>query len=112
MIDFATSIVDDIGLLGAAFLIALESIVLPLPSEVVLLLTGFNVSGAATLITEDKNTFMSPSITAFYTKPFKASKRLTISPELYVISTPLIVKPPCIFTLPLNVCMSVNSSPN
>jgi membrane protein DedA with SNARE-associated domain len=44
MIDFATSIVDDIGLLGAAFLIALESIVLPLPSEVVLLLTGFNVS--------------------------------------------------------------------
>ena len=52
--------------------------------------TGFNVSGAATLITEDKNTFMSPSITAFYTKPFKASKRLTISPELYVISTPLI----------------------
>ena len=52
--------------------------------------TGFNVSGAVTLITEDKNTFMSPSITAFYTKPFKASKRLTISPELYVISTPLI----------------------
>lgn len=53
-------------------------------------ITGFNVSGAVTLITEDRNTFISPSITAFYTRPFKASKRLTISPELYVISTPLI----------------------
>jgi hypothetical protein len=53
-------------------------------------ITGFNISGAATLITEDKNTFVSPSITAFYTKPFKSGKRLTISPELYVISTPLI----------------------
>ena len=52
--------------------------------------TGFNVSVAGTLVTEDKNTFFSPSITAFYTKPFIASKRLTISPELYVISTPLI----------------------
>jgi len=53
-------------------------------------ITGFNISAAATLITEDKNTFVSPSITAFYTKPFKSGKRLTISPELYVISTPLI----------------------
>ena len=52
--------------------------------------TGFNVSGAATLITEDKNTFVSPSITAFYTKPFTTGKRFTISPELYIISTPLI----------------------
>jgi len=53
--------------------------------------TGFNTSAAMTLITgEQKNTFISPSITAFYTKPFKSSKRLTISPELYIISTPLI----------------------
>ena len=53
--------------------------------------TGFNTSAAMTLITgEQKNTFISPSITAFYTKPFKGSKRLTISPELYIISTPLI----------------------
>jgi hypothetical protein len=53
--------------------------------------TGFNTSAAMTLITgEQKNTFISPSITAFYTKPFKANKRLTISPELYIISTPLI----------------------
>lgn len=53
--------------------------------------TGFNTSAAMTLITgEQKNTFISPSITAFYTKPFKANKRLTVSPELYIISTPLI----------------------
>ena len=53
--------------------------------------TGFNTSAAMTLITgEQKNTFISPSITAFYTKPFKSGKRLTISPELYIISTPLI----------------------
>ena len=51
---------------------------------------GFNISAAATLITEDKNTFVSPSITAFYTKPFTTGKRFTISPELYIISTPLI----------------------
>jgi len=53
--------------------------------------TGFNTSGAMTLITGDeKNTFISPSITAFYTKPFTTGKKLTISPELYIISTPLI----------------------
>ena len=52
--------------------------------------TGFNTSAAATLMTEDKTTFISPSITAFYTRPFKSGKRLTISPELYVMSTPLI----------------------
>jgi hypothetical protein len=53
--------------------------------------TGFNTSAAMTLITEEeKNTFISPSVTAFYTKPFKSGKRLTISPELYIISTPLI----------------------
>lgn len=52
--------------------------------------TGFNISGAATLVTEDKNTFVSPSMTAFYTKPIKVNQRLMISPELYIISTPLI----------------------
>ena len=56
--------------------------------------TGFNTSGAMTLITgEEKNTFISPSITAFYTKPFTTGKKLTISPELYIISTPLIYSP-------------------
>ena len=52
--------------------------------------TGFNVSGAATIITEDKSGYYSPSITAFYTRPLKVNQRLTISPELYVISTPLV----------------------
>jgi hypothetical protein len=53
--------------------------------------TGFNTSAAVTKVNgEEKNTFVSPSLTAFYTKPFKSGKRLTISPELYIISTPLI----------------------
>ena len=52
--------------------------------------TGANISAAATKIPEDGNVFISPSITAFYTKPFKANTRLIISPEIYIISTPLI----------------------
>jgi hypothetical protein len=52
--------------------------------------TGFNASVAATLISEDKSSFFSPSLTAFYTRPFIVGKKLTISPELYIISTPLI----------------------
>ena len=53
-------------------------------------ITGFNVSGAVTIITEEKNGYYSPSITAFYTRPIKVNKKLIISPELYVISTPLV----------------------
>ncbi len=52
--------------------------------------TGFNASVASTLVAETKGTFFSPTITAFYTRPFPANKKLTISPELYVMSTPLI----------------------
>jgi hypothetical protein len=52
--------------------------------------TGINISGAVTKTPDDENLFMSPSATAFYTKPFKVGKRLILSPELYVISTPLI----------------------
>ena len=52
--------------------------------------TGVNVSAASTKIPEDGNLFISPSVTAFYTKPFKANTRLIISPEIYIISTPLI----------------------
>lgn len=52
--------------------------------------TGANISAAATKIPEDGNVFISPSVTAFYTKPFKANTRLIISPEIYIISTPLI----------------------
>jgi hypothetical protein len=53
-------------------------------------IAGFNITFASTIIAQDKSTFLSPSITAFYTKPFKANKRLTISPEIYIISTPVI----------------------
>ena len=44
MIDFATQLVESIGIIGAGIFIAIESIVIPLPSEFVLLLSGFNVS--------------------------------------------------------------------
>jgi membrane protein DedA with SNARE-associated domain len=44
VIDFATQLVESIGVIGAGLFIALESIVIPLPSELVLLLSGFNVS--------------------------------------------------------------------
>ena len=53
-------------------------------------ITGFNISAAATIISEEKNGYYSPSITAFYTRPFKVGKKLIVSPELYVISTPLV----------------------
>jgi hypothetical protein len=52
--------------------------------------TGFNVSVSGALISENKSSFFSPTITAFYTKPFTTGKKLTISPELYIMSTPLI----------------------
>lgn len=54
-------------------------------------ITGFNISAAATKTPDDENLFVSPSITAFYTKPFTiAKKRITISPEIYIISTPVV----------------------
>lgn len=46
MIDWATDLIDAVGLIGVAVLVALESIFPPIPSELVLLLTGFNVSEA------------------------------------------------------------------
>ena len=46
MIDWAADFIDAIGLLGVAALVALENIFPPIPSELVLLLTGFNVSEA------------------------------------------------------------------
>lgn len=52
--------------------------------------TGLNVSAAATKINEDGNTFISPSFTWFYTRPFSVGQRLTVSPEIYLISTPLV----------------------
>lgn len=52
--------------------------------------TGFNVSVASTKVAGSKGLFLSPSLTAFYTKPFPYGKKLIISPELYLMSTPLI----------------------
>lgn len=53
-------------------------------------ITGFNISGAATLISENKSRYFSPTITGFYTKQIRINKKLMVSPEIYVISTPLI----------------------
>jgi len=44
VIEFATNLIESIGILGAGLFIAIESVVIPLPSEFVLLLAGFNVS--------------------------------------------------------------------
>ena len=44
MIDWAADFIDSIGLVGVALLVALENVFPPIPSELVLLLTGFNVS--------------------------------------------------------------------
>ena len=51
MIDFVTDIVDRLGYLGVAFLVALENVFPPIPSEVVLPLAGFVAGrGDASLI--------------------------------------------------------------
>ncbi len=42
MLEFSLSVIETIGLLGAGLLIAIEVIILPIPSELVLLLTGVN----------------------------------------------------------------------
>lgn len=44
MIEWATDFIDSIGVIGVALLVALENIFPPIPSELILLLTGFNVS--------------------------------------------------------------------
>ncbi len=44
MIEFARHLVESIGIFGAGIFIAIESVVIPLPSEFVLLFSGFNVS--------------------------------------------------------------------
>ena len=43
VIQWATNFIDAIGLAGVAVLVLLENVFPPIPSEVVLLLTGFNV---------------------------------------------------------------------
>jgi membrane protein DedA with SNARE-associated domain len=44
VIEFAVDVINQIGLFGAGLLVALEVIVPPIPSEAILLLTGFNIS--------------------------------------------------------------------
>lgn len=44
MVNWAIDFIDSIGLVGVALLVALENIFPPIPSELILLLTGFNVS--------------------------------------------------------------------
>jgi membrane protein DedA with SNARE-associated domain len=44
MLEFAVNLINQIGLFGAALLIGIEVVILPIPSELILLLTGFNVS--------------------------------------------------------------------
>ncbi len=52
--------------------------------------TGINLSAAASIITKEKTGYYSPSATFFYTRPFQINKRFMISPEIYVMSTPLV----------------------
>lgn len=44
MIEFAADLISQVGLIGAAFLVGIEVIIPPIPSEAILLLTGFNVA--------------------------------------------------------------------
>ncbi|MFM7093238.1 MAG: DedA family protein [Actinomycetota bacterium] len=44
MINWAADVIDAIGFVGVAALVALENVFPPIPSELILLLTGFNVS--------------------------------------------------------------------
>ena len=61
--DFATNVVDKLGLAGVFVLMTLESACIPIPSEVTMLFTGFNVSHgeyslvAATLVGAAANLF-------------------------------------------------------
>ncbi|MEY4157839.1 MAG: hypothetical protein RL743_334 [Actinomycetota bacterium] len=57
MINWAADVIDAIGLVGVAVLVALENVFPPIPSELILLLTGFNVS-------EGRFDFVSATISA------------------------------------------------
>ena len=47
LVDFATNVIGDLGLLGVFVLMVLESACIPIPSEATMMLAGFNTSGAA-----------------------------------------------------------------
>src|SRR5918998_6362006 len=44
LVNFATDVVEEIGLLGVFILMLLESACIPIPSEATMLFAGFNVS--------------------------------------------------------------------
>lgn len=50
--------------------------------------TGLALSGNSLILTGTQ-VMLSPSIIAFYTRPYQISKKQTISPELYIISSPI-----------------------
>jgi membrane protein DedA with SNARE-associated domain len=51
LVDFATEFIDSVGLIGVFVLMLLESALIPVPSEAIMLFAGFNVSeGDMTLI--------------------------------------------------------------
>ena len=50
--------------------------------------TGLAISGN-TLILTGTQVMISPSVIGFYTRPYQISKKQTISPEIYVISSPV-----------------------
>jgi len=49
---------------------------------------GLSLSGNELLI-KDNQLMLSPSIIVFYTRPIQVSKKQTISPEIYLISSPI-----------------------
>jgi hypothetical protein len=50
---------------------------------------GNLISCALSNIKIDKSIFLAPSLTAFYTRPFQVSTRLSVSPELYLMANPI-----------------------
>jgi hypothetical protein len=49
---------------------------------------GLSISGNEMLI-KDVQLILAPSIIMFYTRPYKITRKQTISPELYIISSPV-----------------------
>lgn len=50
--------------------------------------TGLALSGNSLILTGTQ-VMLSPSIIAFYTRPYQISKKQTVSPEIYLISSPV-----------------------
>jgi opacity protein-like surface antigen len=50
---------------------------------------GISLNASFSNIKLDNSTFLAPSFTAFYTIPVAVSRRLTLSPELYIMANPI-----------------------